>query len=225
LAGFTFWLATLQWLRLPHWATGAGWLAVAFCFAFYLPVFIAVCRAAVHRLHVPVILAAPVVWTGLELARAHVLTGMSMANLAHTQYRWTQLIQVSDLAGELCVSFVVMFVAACLARMVPCDGKKMTLWPLAPAAVMLAAVLAYGAWRDSGDSTEPGPRIALVQGCIDTQMQSNPELQASIYPQYVELTRQALARFGRVDLVVWPETMFTKWWVTFDRKARGVFQP
>ncbi|MGO9357692.1 MAG: hypothetical protein ACLP1D_08445, partial [Xanthobacteraceae bacterium] len=50
-------------------------------------------------------MAAPVVWTGLELARAHILTGMSMASLAHTQYRWTQLIQVSDLAGELGVSF------------------------------------------------------------------------------------------------------------------------
>ena len=64
-------------------------------------------------------LAAPIIWTGLELARAHLLTGMSMASLGHTQYRWIDLIQLSDLAGAYGVSFVVMFVAASLARMIP----------------------------------------------------------------------------------------------------------
>ena len=57
------------------------------------------------------------VWTGLELARAHLLTGMTMASLAHTQYGWVQLIQISDLAGAYGVSFLVMFTAACFARM------------------------------------------------------------------------------------------------------------
>ena len=80
---------------------------------------------AVHRLRVPVILAAPIIWTGLELARAHLLTGMSMASLGHTQYRWIELIQLSDLTGAYGVSFVVMFVAACLARMLPCDDAPL----------------------------------------------------------------------------------------------------
>ena len=70
LVGFVFWLAALQWLRLPHWATGFGWIAMAFYFAFYLPAFIGLGRVAVHRLGFPAIVAAPVVWTGLELARA-----------------------------------------------------------------------------------------------------------------------------------------------------------
>ena len=122
LVGLFFWLAALQWLRLPHWATGFGWLALSLYFAFYLPVFVGLSRVAVHRLRVPVIVAAPVVWTGLELARAHLLTGMTMASLGHTQYRWIELIQISDLAGAFGVSFVVMFVAACLARMIPSPG-------------------------------------------------------------------------------------------------------
>ena len=101
LVGFVFWLAALHWLRLPHWATCFGWLALSFYFAFYLPLFVGLSRVAVHRLRVPVIVAAPVVWTGLELARAHVLTGMTMASLGHTQYRWIALIQMSDLARGL----------------------------------------------------------------------------------------------------------------------------
>ena len=90
LAGFSFWMAVLHFLRLPHWATSFGWVALSFYFAFYLPLFVGLSRVAVHRLRVPVILAAPVVWTGLELARAHLLTGMSMASLGHTQYRWIE---------------------------------------------------------------------------------------------------------------------------------------
>ena len=135
LAGLLFWLATLNWLRFPHWATGLGWLAMSCYFAVYFPLFVGLSRVAVHRFRVPVILAAPAVWTGLELARADVLTGMAMASLGHTQYRWIELIQISDLAGAYGVGFLVMFVAACLARMLPCDGHRRAVWPLVPAAV------------------------------------------------------------------------------------------
>ncbi len=137
LAGFIFWMGALHWLRLPHPATSVGWIALSFYFAFYLPVFVGLSRVAVHRLRVPVTLAAPIVWTGLELARGHLLTGMSMACLGHTQYRWIELIQVSDLAGAYAVSFVVMFVAASLARMLPGTGpffgRKACLADKAPA--------------------------------------------------------------------------------------------
>ena len=61
LVGFLFWLAAVHWLRLPHWATGFGWVALAAYLAFYLPVFIGLSRVAMHRLRIPVILAAPVV--------------------------------------------------------------------------------------------------------------------------------------------------------------------
>ncbi len=70
LAGFAFWLGVLHFMRLPHWATSFGWVALSFYFAFYLPVFVGLSRVAVHRLRLPVMLAAPAVWTGLELARA-----------------------------------------------------------------------------------------------------------------------------------------------------------
>ncbi len=70
LAGFAFWMAAIHWLVLPHWATSFGLLALAFYLAFYLPVFVGLSRVAVHGLRVPVVLAAPTIWTGLELARA-----------------------------------------------------------------------------------------------------------------------------------------------------------
>ena len=208
LAGFLFWMATLHWLRLPYWATSLGWVALSFYLAFYLPAFIGLTRIAVHRLRLSVVLAAPVVWTGLELARAHLLSGFSMASLGHTQYRWIELIQISDLAGAYGVGFAVMFVAACVARMLPCEGKPGTVWPILPLSVLLAAVLAYGYARRSDSSPQPAARIALIQGSIDVEVKDNPEMRDHIHEQYLELSREAVADYGQLDLIVWPETMF-----------------
>lgn len=208
LAGFAFWLAALYWLVLPYWATSLGWVALSFYLAFYLPAFVALSRIAVHRLRVSVILAAPVVWTGLELARAHVLTGFSMAGLGQTQFRWIELIQISDLAGAYGVDFVVMFVAACLARMLPSEGCRGTAWPILPLGVLLAAVLAYGYARKSDAAAPPAARIALIQGSIDNKLKDDPAKRGYIYRQYVDLSRKAVADYGQMDLMVWPETMF-----------------
>jgi apolipoprotein N-acyltransferase len=219
LAGFAFWLAVLHWLRLPYWAIGFGWVALSFYFAFYLPVFIGLSRMAVHQLHVPVILAAPIVWTGLELARAHLLTGMTMASLAHTQYRWVGLIQISDLAGAYGVSFTVMFAAACLARALPCEGARRRFWPLLSALAVLAAVLGYGYARTVHNNTTPGARIALIQGSIDSTVDGGENLRNTIYSQYFELSRQAIDKYGKLDLIIWPEIFFLYPLVIHDADA------
>ncbi len=212
LAGFCFWMGALHWLRLPHPATSIGWVALSFYFAFYLPVFVGLSRVAVQRLRLPVILAAPIVWTGLELARAHLLTGMTMASLGHTQYRWVQLIQLSDLAGAYGVSFVVMFVAACLARMVPCDGRRGTFWPLAPATGLMIAAMLYGYLRVDTTSGKPAARIALLQGAIDIELledrAAHDNQRNRMAREYYGLSWQAVGRNPKPDLLVWPETMF-----------------
>ncbi len=211
--GFAFWLAALHWLRLPHWATSFGWLAMSFYFAFYLPLFVGLTRVAIHDLRVPVILAAPIVFTGLELARAYLLTGFTMGSIGHTQYLWLDLIQVSDLVGFYGVVFVVAFGAACVARMLPCDGSRFYIWPILPLAAMLGVVLLYGHLRRASvPHPHPQARIALVQGSIDIEMKRDPAKSDQIQVEYRELSRQAMADAaadGRgVNLVVWPETMF-----------------
>jgi apolipoprotein N-acyltransferase len=220
LAGFAFWMAALHWLRLPHWATSFGWVGLSLYFAFYLPVFVAVARVAVHRFRMPVLLAAPVVWTGLELARAHLLTGMSMASLAHTQYRWVGLIQASDLAGEHAVSFLVMLAAAAAARCLPCDARRWCVWPVLPAAAVLGAALFYGQARTSCEPGPPGPRIALVQGSIDAKMQYDEGATERIAQEYGTLSQAAVEKDPHLDLIVWPESMFPEPMWTFDAGAR-----
>jgi apolipoprotein N-acyltransferase len=213
-------MAALHWLRLPHPATIIGWIVLAGYFAFYLPLFVGLSRVAVHRLRVPVILAAPIVWTGLELARAHVLTGMTMGSLGHTQYRWVELIQIGDLAGAFGVAFVMMLVSASLARMVPWDGQRWAFWPLLPAAAVVGATLFYGHCRMIGDAGEPGPRVALVQGSIDVTMQYDPNFRDRAYREYFGLSHEAVERNTNLDLIVWPEAMFQYSLVTHDENPK-----
>jgi len=224
LAGFVFWLATLYWLTLPHWATSFGWLALSFYLALYLPVFVLLARSAVHELRVPVILAAPIVWTGLALAQAHLLTGFMMAGISHTQHANLMLIQISDLAGEYAVTFVIVWVAACLARMLPVGGARRAWWPAIPLALLVAVVLAYGHYRLGARQGRPGPKVALIQGSIDTEMKADPDEGFKVFDQYIGLSRRAVVQHPDVDLVVWPETMFRYPWFTFApgyRPSRG----
>jgi apolipoprotein N-acyltransferase len=255
LSGFAFWLGVLHWLRLPHPLTSIGWVALAFYFAFYIPVFVGVSRAAVHRLHVPALLAAPIVWTGLELVRGHLLGGMTMASLGHTQYRWTMLIQISDLAGAYGVSFLIMFVAACLAEVVfhcliasqsnifsqsrtvsvrqggestgptrpgSARFRQKNFLPLLYIALAFAIVLGYGMHRigESWSNLEYPLRIALIQGSIDTVFGENEQKDRDrFFDHYGDLSQKAYEKFGKLDLIVWPEIFFKYPVLTWDPDA------
>ena len=212
-------MAAYHFLRLPHPATSIGWVALSIYLGFYLPIFVGLVRVGAHRLHVPLILAAPIVWTGLELARAHLLTGITMGSLGHTQYRWIALIQLSDLAGAYGVGFVVMFVAACLARMLPCDERPWTLWPAAPGVAVLAAAIGYGYFRLAEPPVEPSARIALVQGSIDIEFKADPKMADEINRHYHDLSVEAVRRFKDLDLIVWPETMCRETLLSYDPSA------
>ncbi len=231
LAGMFFWMAALHWLRLPYWGDGFGWLALGIYFGCYLPVFVGLSRVGVHLLRLPVVLVAPAVYTGMELAQAYLLSGMTMGCLEHTQYRWTKLIQISDITGCYGVTFLVMFVAACLARALPCDGRRWAWWPLASAAGLMTAALVYGEFRTAHVESDPGLKMALIQGSIDIQLDCRDDIREITASHYRRLTARALEEFPQVDLIVWPETVFSCAvefrngiehlpWMTSDKDAR-----
>ncbi len=216
--GFLHWLAVLQGIRLAHWATYFGWVTLAAYVAIYVPLFVGLTRIAVHRFRVPLAVAAPVVWTGLEYARGYVATGFSMALLGHTQMRWTTLIQISDLFGAYGVTFLVMFVAACLASCLP---SSWSLWreprtwnwrPLAPLVLLVAAALGYGFYRTSqpaSDPARPAMKAALIQGWVDTIFEYDPERDVRTFNTYAELSRRAVAAHPDVEAIIWPEWVYT----------------
>ena len=64
-------------------------------------------------------------------------------------------------------------------------------------------------------------RIALIQGSIDSRLKADPDKRDQIHQHYRELSEEAIRRHDKLDLIVWPETMFRDTLYTFDPDARA----
>jgi apolipoprotein N-acyltransferase len=206
------WMLLTQGIRLAHWSTHFAWFTLGLYLGLYLPLFIGLTRVAVHCCRWPLMVAAPLIWTGLELVRGHALTGFSMGLLAHTQVDWLALIQLADLVGAYGVSFLVILVNAAI---VANPGQQMTRrrWSLQLATALLMVLLAvsYGYFRQTGlvvDDEEGSLKIALLQGSIDTTFDKDPEEFRRTYTTYRRLSIRARQEHPDLDLIVWPESMF-----------------
>ena len=145
-ASAVYWLLMIQGIRLAHWANYFGWFALAGYLAVYLPAFLWLTRVAVQQVRIPLWIAAPVIWTGLELARGHLITGFSIGLLGHALVEWTTVIQIADLFGAYGVSFLIVLVAACGGRMPAVAAQGRPAWRWAPVLVTLAALACTGAY-------------------------------------------------------------------------------
>ena len=217
-------LATLQWMRLGDRAMYLAWFALAIYVAMYFPIFVALSRVAVHRFAVPLTITVPTVWVGLEFLRGHLMTGFGWYFLGHTQYRWIELIQISDLLGAYGVSFVMVTLAACLAGLVPAsvfarfrllpagseppatNGTKRQAVSVVFGLTLFAAILSYGYIRRAQADFQEGPRIALIETNFTASLKHDPGQANLIYQQHHKLTGQAVRHLP--DLIVWPETMY-----------------
>lgn len=226
-AGFASNLAILQWMRLGDPAMYAAWVLLTFCIAVFFPLFLGLSRVAVHRYSIPLTLAVPTVWVGLEYVRAHLMTGFAWYYLGHTQYRWVELIQISDLFGAYGVSFLVVLTSACLAGLLPTSllarlkllppdaessifddrgASRRQMLSVACCLTVFAASLVYGYVRRSQAEFREGPRVAIIQGNFTTSLKRDPSEWGRLFRRHHSLTGQAVKH--QPDLIVWPETMF-----------------
>ncbi len=234
LGGLLFWIPALQWMRLGHETMYGAWIALAIYMAIYFPVFLWLSRVATWRLRIPLTLAAPVVWTGLELFRGFLMTGFAWYYLGHTQHRFANIVQISDLVGVYGVSFLLVAFSACLAELAPAEWlHRLGLVPThAPAGVhstnrsgqwrrlaccLTVFVLAwgYGLVRRTGSDFPAGPKVALVQGDFECEMQHDESRWIEIQRTHEKLTGEAVLK--QPDFIVWPESMFR--WPLLDASA------
>lgn len=226
-AGLLFTIASFQWMRLGDPSMYVAWIALAIYVAWYFPLFVLLSRIAVHKFKVPLPLAAPVMWVGLEYVRAYLLTGFSWYYIGHTQYRWIELIQISDITGAYGVSFLVVMLSACFADLLPGSlMKKLGLFPASQSSdekrfdqiglkqVVQTAVcltlfftaLGYGYVRRGQAEFQDGPRMAMIQGNFPSSVKHDPNAWQTIFLKHLFLT--GLAVQEQPDVILWPETMF-----------------
>ena len=216
LSGVVYWAVLLYGLTLAHWGNYFGLALLACYLAVYTPLFVGLARVATHRLRAPFIVTAPVVWVAFEYARAYVFTGFSLGLLGHTQVLRTTLVQISDCLGAYGVSILVMFTAACLLCTLPHREKKWNWQYLGLAGTFIGLTYLYGMYRlhvTAPPASQKNLKVALVQGNMDVQFDSNQERSLRRNRECFAWHRDKSVELCRdhpdLQLVVWAESMFT----------------
>ena len=223
LAHVLFWLLLLQGLRLAHWTTHFGWLALAMYLGVYLPAFVFVGRQLIRHTRLPASLAAAISWVSLEWLRGYVISGFSLGCLSHTQTEHLTLIQIADLTGSPTISMLIILVAGNLYAIVtvfhksepPIRPQLAALMHVSIIFVLVFASLVYGQQRLRGSFADMSNSVTvgLIQGSADTQFGLTYEqyLKKMQRQQQTYIRQSELAREfdGTIQLLVWPESMFS----------------
>lgn len=210
-----YFAGTLYWITRVMVVYGglAAWVAVPVNAALiaYLSLFPALFGLAMRRLmasHGPdAVMLAPFVWVATELGRAHLFTGFPWVLLGYSQTATLPIAQVASLFGVYGVSALVAAVSAVAALTALTRRRRPRLVAAASVGAILLAVAAWGSRRvGRGDLAREGDaiRIGLVQGDVDQAQKWEPARAASIFQQYLRMTRQAIA--AGAQFVVWPES-------------------
>ncbi len=224
--GVAYWLLQLQFVRLPHWAAWFGWLVLAAYLAAYLPLLVLAVRVLRRQFKLPLVFAAPIAFTGLELLRGHLFTGLSIALLAHSQSEQLATIQIADLGGAYAVTFVMTLFAGAVASAAPWPTSR-TLWPLGVAAAAVLATLGYGAYRlgEVLPADERVLHVAIIQSNLDTIFGDTFEHIEATYKEYHGRTLAVARAHPELDVIIWPESMFTMAPGSFQASFADDFAP
>jgi apolipoprotein N-acyltransferase len=236
------WLGLLQGIRLAFWPLYAGWMALSLYLAVYTVSFVGLSRVLVHRWRWPLAWAAPCAWISLELARGYVISGFSSCLLGHVVVEHPVLIQIAaqlgsyGISGSLVLLAVVLyFVCSRFSWLIDAKASRTATarpsltrhetYQILTALVVLGLVVGYGLWevkRTKQISAQRSPLFtaALIQENTPTIFDMDPERSRErsviAWDNYIEQTRLAAAATERLDLVVWPESAFTKTSSVFD---------
>jgi len=218
VTGMTAQVGIMYWIT--HVVVNYGYLpypvgiAAMLLLSAYLSLYTGFFAAAVvyfRNKKVPLWVAAPLIWTCLEYAKSHLLTGFPWENLGYSQYLLLPIIQIADITGVYGVTFLIVIVNAMLyeALFVP-GAKKMILAKILVIAGLFLMVYGYGIFRiqEIGKQMTTAPKVVvrIAQGNIDQSVKWNPRYQLETIANHTDLSRPV--HLSRPDLTVWPETAY-----------------
>ncbi|MEO1498056.1 MAG: apolipoprotein N-acyltransferase [Planctomycetota bacterium] len=225
-SGVVYWAAACHWVCLPHPLTPIGWVFLSLYLGLYPTAFVWLTRVATRRVRVPLWLAAPVVWVGLECLQARLFSGLLMGALSHSQASvfWSAL--VAPTSGAFGVSFLVIAVAAFVTPSRKCGkGANGRVLIVGRFACLLAIVGGIGSFGSSmfDEAAEAASRSAVAeQGALTVAViqgntlatwdhdfdERNRQIMDRQSALSVEAVERARANGKTLDLIVWPESMF-----------------
>ncbi len=214
---------------IPLWAYECQWVInisefgyfpMVVALALFSGAFVGLLSRARRRVPwMPLWIAAPVLWTGLEVFRGEVVvTGYAWLLLGHPLIDSAPGPLLASVVGAYGVSFLVCLLAAA-ACAVPLAQERAVRFGVGALAVVGVAGLALP-WmfatrpRSGSMASASSERFSVRIGVVQTNVPQDNKLGWTIesrerdFARMVELTRQAGAADPKPDLIVWPETMF-----------------
>lgn len=236
--GFVFNVGIIYWIAFVVVNYGclppAVGLLAMLLLAAYLSLYVALFAGGVVYLkdrRVSPVIAAPLLWTSLEYAKSHLLTGFPWENLGYSQYLYIPFIQISDITGIYGITFVIVFINAIISDLAIAfvrgagkGEKKRLIMEFLCGGLLLMALWAYGSIRILQVEKElekaPSLNVSLIQGNIDQSIKWNPQYQNKTLKIYKSLSVPALPSGS--GIIVWPETAAPFYFQEMDFMAREV---
>jgi apolipoprotein N-acyltransferase len=219
------WLALLQGIRLAYWPLYFGWLALSLYLGVYLVLTIGMARTLYHARHWPLSLSAVAAWLCWELVRGYFATGFSGCLLGHSVAKQTLLIQSACHFGAYAVSALVVIAGYLVFRIYAAvrfqsDARKAShIVDWVASFLIVLAYIGYG-YRELRQSSvldqTPLFTAALIQENAPTVFEANEERTVESWNRYLDQTSKAASRKRDIDLIVWPESTFTRLEPFFD---------
>lgn len=175
----------------------------------------------------------PPLWVALEYLRATILTGFPWELLGYSQFRWSAIIQLSDIAGVFGVSYIILVANITITigllyllqkkwcghtvhrNTMRCGGGLLV--------IVITVSVGYGFWRihtiTGQMNQQKSPVVALIQGNVDQSIKWNPAFQLLTTNKYKQLSLSAIP--AQPDLIVWPETA-TPFYLGYDERLTQI---
>jgi apolipoprotein N-acyltransferase len=220
--GFGYFLAGLWWV-------GSALLVEADKFAWALPLAVVALPAALAVFPGAGFVLARLLWSSGPLRVFALAFGLGVAEWARgllfTGFPWNDLgmalgvnltlAQTASLVGLHGLTFLTIAIFAAPATLWRVSESRLNLTPTIVAALALAAIAAFGAFRLAAppSAMQPGVKLRLIQPDIGQDDASfSPENSQAILRRYFDLSERAASpdRSGVRDVthLIWPESAF-----------------
>ncbi len=206
------WVSVFQvplWFWLHAWIENvafAGWIGVGLYMSLWAPLFVYLLRRVHAKLNVSVVLAAPLLWVGLECLRGIVifdgypwfLAGLGILD-------WQPVISIATIGSVWLASFLVLSIAGLLATI-----KQVRWWTVTAVGCTIFAL--YLRTPGFHYFYERGANLVTVAAIQTNVPQSNKvawswEQQQDDVSRAIQMTYEASNMEPKPDVIIWPETM------------------
>jgi len=225
LVGSLLWLFLLHGIRLAFWPLTAGWIALSLYLGIYFPAALAMAHGLRRRLGFATPLACAVAWTAGEVLRAYVVTGFAGCMLVHSQTPWPSVLPIASHFGGYGVGFMMMLAASWLVAFVVsiATQERPGFWGGVGRNSLAIMVMLWLTSSFSGlrvrdaylgglQPLKPLGSFLLIQDHMPTMFDATPGLIEQGWMQYAQTMQRAVRSLPAdvdIDVVIWPESVFT----------------